>query len=571
MNRHEAMLVEREEVALREVGQTRIQPRLAWTLTLFFLVTITAVPVAQHMADVRASLNKQRPSPMPQAYEIFSSAARVPTHFVQAKGGLWARMKSANAIFLRDIQQYEQTLEDSSVPGKYILPPTQWFLTKHLGLGNEQVYLGRDQWLFYRPDIDYLTAPGFLEPRALRPGLSANKPASTRHRDPRPAILEFHRQLAARGIELILLPTPVKSAAHPEMFSTERTGKPESLQNSSYARLIAELEKHGVKVFDMEKVYAQLRASGRTNLYLATDTHWRPETAQAVAHNLARFLQSQSNFPSVGTQKLIAETVSVTELGDVAAMLRLPAEQKLYRPETVTVRQVLTESGELWKASRMAEVLVLGDSFCNIYSMAGLKWGESAGLTEQLAYELGRPLDAILRNDDGAFATRQMLGEELARGRDRLTGKRFVIWQFAMRELVSGDWKPLPLELRAPSPSGLLALQDGKSVTVSGIVSEISSVPKPGKAPYREHIVSVHLVDLEATDNSPLRQREGVVYVWSMRDNRWTDAARWRPGQRVKLRLVPWRERESQLGRINRSELEDERFLLADAHWGEVL
>ncbi len=41
--------------------------------------------------------------------------------------------------------------------------------------------------------------------------------------------------------------------------------------------------------------------------------------------------------------------------------------------------------------------------------------------------------------------TRQQLVRDLARGRDRLKGKRLVIWQFAMRDLLSGDWKLLDL------------------------------------------------------------------------------------------------------------------------------
>jgi hypothetical protein len=34
-----------------------------------------------------------------------------------------------------------------------------------------------------------------------------------------------------------------------------------------------------------------------------------------------------------------------------------------------------------------------------------------------------------------------MLAREVATGSDRLAGKRVVIWQFAARELVFGDWR----------------------------------------------------------------------------------------------------------------------------------
>jgi hypothetical protein len=67
-------------------------------------------------------------------------------------------------------------------------------------------------------------------------------------------------------------------------------------------------------------------------------------------------------------------------------------------------------------------------------------WGESAGFAEHLSRALGlRAIDCIVRNSNGAFATREILSQELARGRDRLAGKKLVVWEFAARELAFGD------------------------------------------------------------------------------------------------------------------------------------
>ena len=111
-----------------------------------------------------------------------------------------------------------------------------------------------------------------------------------------------------------------------------------------------------------------------------------------------------------------------------------------------------TRAARLGATDQRADILVLGDSFFNIFSLAEMGWGASAGFVEQLSYTLGRPLDAILRNDAGAFATRELLGQELARGRDRLDAKKLVIWEFAVREL--GDRQ---LGLRAHESSGASA------------------------------------------------------------------------------------------------------------------
>jgi alginate O-acetyltransferase complex protein AlgJ len=100
-----------------------------------------------------------------------------------------------------------------------------------------------------------------------------------------------------------------------------------------------------------------------------------------------------------------------------------------------------------------ADVLVLGDSFSNIYSLASLGWGDAAGFTEQVSYTLRRPVDRILQNSDGAFATRALLRRDIAAGSDRLAGKRVVVYQFAARELTIGDWQLIDLPPAAAAGS----------------------------------------------------------------------------------------------------------------------
>jgi alginate O-acetyltransferase complex protein AlgJ len=123
-------------------------------------------------------------------------------------------------------------------------------------------------------------------------------------------------------------------------------------------------------------------------------------------------------------------------------MLDLPDTAPLIRPQTVWLRRVLQADGQLWRSSRDADVLLLGDSFANIYSLESMGWGTSAGLAEHLSLALRRPLDRLVQNDEGAFAPRAMLQREPG----RLQGKRVVIYQFAVREFAAGDWKVLPFE-----------------------------------------------------------------------------------------------------------------------------
>ena len=214
-----------------------------------------------------------------------------------------------------------------------------------------------------------------------------------------------------------------------------------------------------------------------------------------VAENLAAFIPATSVHHNAQRSKSADKEIS--GLGDIARMLRLPPSQDIYRPEKVTIHEV-SSGNATWRPSTDADILLLGDSFSNIFSLDALGWGESAGFAEHLSRALGgRPLDCILRNSDAAFATREMLSRELARGHDRLAGKKLVVWEFAARELAFGDWKMIDMKLGQPRPAQFFVPKAGEQVIVNGIVEAISAVPRPGTVPYRDHILALHLIDLK--------------------------------------------------------------------------
>ena len=263
-------------------------------------------------------------------------------------------------------------------------------------------------------------------------------------------------------------------------------------------------------------------------------------------------------------------TNEISGLGDIARMLRLPAAQELFRPEKVATHQVLSGNA-LWRPSKEGDILLLGDSFSNIFSLEALGWGESAGFAEHLSRALGgRPIDCILRNSDGAFATREILSRDLARGRDRLAGKKLVIWEFAARELAFGDWKMIELKLGQPTPARFFVPKAGEEVSVTGTVEAVSTVPRPGTVPYPDHILAVHLADLAVDDRAANEALESLVYMESMHDNVLTAAGRLRPGDHVKLRLRAWTDVSDRYEKINRSEIDDPAIQLEEPCWGEL-
>lgn len=409
-----------DENLRRGIIATDVSRGVAWLLTLLFLVAIYAVPLAQ------AYLEKREDEESPLA-------------------DLWRRPPTAE-----NLRQVEKGIEDASYAKAWVQPRLQLLLTRLGRVGNKLAVVGHDGWLYYMPGVLHVGGPGFLEPEQVRgrEREAADAGHEPLHADPRPAILAFQRALAQRGIRLVLLPMPDKAALEPGPLRG-RAGLAERAQNVDYERFLGDLRAAGVAVFDARGSVPQPRTEP---LYLAQDTHFAPRYMERIARDLGALVAGLGVLPELAEKPALQVAAQpASRVGDLVDMLKLPEEQQLFQPQSVLVHQVQDAAGAPWEPDAAADVLLLGDSFTNIFTLEGMGWGSAAGLAPHLALALGRPLDVIAQNDSGAFATRQSLSRELHAGQDRLAGKRVVIWEFAARELSVGDWKPL--EFPQPKPA----------------------------------------------------------------------------------------------------------------------
>ena len=529
----------RRQTAEKEIGFTLVKRNVSLVSTVFFCVTILFVPVIQHTSEIWERK-------LPQVYDAFRLLP-VPSE--------------------EEIEKYEDELEEESVVCNWLLPRVQSILTRYFHLGNEQAYVGRDGWLFYRSDLDSLIGYGFLDKGHQQAKKLNGKPwDSSLQLDPIKAIVDFDRQLKTHNIKLIVMPTPLKPTIHPEKFSARYVNPNAPIRNPSDLAFIEALVSEGILVFDPSKIL--FNAARQSDQYLKTDTHWTPKAMEYVATHLAKLIVERIELSTSTSRSYTQTAVAIANLGDIAEMLKLPGDQTMFPPERVTTHIVQTLYGERWKPKRDAEILFLGDSFSNIYSLEGMGWGESGGFVEQLSFALEQPIDKIVINAGGAYATRQALAQELKRGDNRLAGKRVVVYQFAARELFSGDWKLL--DLLIPSFPELAGQRvQGQHVTITAIIRNKTEPPAPGSVPYPECLIALHLQNIQ-THNGVSLPEEVVVFVWGMRKNRWTAAATFKVGQEIKLRLHPWTEVEAEYGSYNRRELESEEAWLLDVYWGEV-
>jgi hypothetical protein len=595
----------REEQAKREIGHTDFSPGVALFLMVSFLVAIVSVPVIQLGIAVHERMKTGR---APSAQFLGRLPAVLPEirmawHSAATSSERWL---NANAALMKGIDRFEMGLDDSCFLTHLTVAPVQELMCR-LGVGNEKAFVGHDGWLFFEPGVSYLTGPGFLDANRMRRRLRTE--CSKTHilqPDPVLAILHMQLQLARRGIRLVVVPAAVKPSVHPEKLN-RRTSTAAPLQNGSFERFVEELnhprsfmdgrlsewarhgaglpanawrdyeeelrkglpllEQYPVIVFDPAPLLVARKQQTGNGQFLVTDTHWTPDAMQNVVTALAAVIREEVDLPTVVPSTMQSSRVEIASIGDIAGMLKLREDQALFEAERVAIRQIL-QGRHLWRPDPASPVLLLGDSFSNVYSLNGMGWGESAGVAEQLSYELGFSIDAMVRNDAGAHATRGMLSGELQKWRDRLAGKQVVIYEFAARELAVGDWKMLDLDLGEVRRSDFFVPNAGEIVEVEGVVSSVTSAPRPGSVPYRDHVVAVHLVDITSS-HLAAQNGEALVYMMSMKDKAWLPPARYRLGERLRLRLRAWSDVESTYGRLNRAEPEQEALMFEEPCWGE--
>ena len=295
------------------------------------------------------------------------------------------------------------------------------------------VFVGQNGWLFLASELRFLAKAEFWGAAAA--GASRSKPA-----DPLPAILDFHRQLKERGIELVLVPVPPKAAIYPEKFSAAAGV---TIAAAPYLRAFyEELRAGGVDVLDLTPVFVANREHQQGPVFCETDSHWSGVGCMLAAQAIAERVKAKLP-PAQPLRQYATEWKDVTITGDLAGLL--PPDVAKPTPETVALRTVAEKgSGVGVKADPNSPVLVMGDSHTLVFNEF---LAERAGLIDQLAAELGAPPDLIGTRGSGATAVRISLYRKAKADAGYLAKKKVVVWCFAAREFTESDqgWVPQPI------------------------------------------------------------------------------------------------------------------------------
>jgi alginate O-acetyltransferase complex protein AlgJ len=299
--------------------------------------------------------------------------------------------------------------------------------------------LGKEGWMFFAPELRHVGAGPFWGEAAVKVS-RATKPELA---DPLPAILDFKAQLDKAGIELLLVPVPPKALIYPEAISEKVSpGSPPARLDAPHQAFYDLLRRSGVKVIDWVPDF--LKARGTEQLYCKQDTHWSGQTCVLAAQWLAKELRSRSWYDGVTKQKFADETKTIELTGDLWRELGSKAPAK----ETLPLRFVGIQSGASLKPiedDRASPVVLLGDSHSLIFHAGDDMQARGAGLPDQLALELGFPVDVIAVRGSGATPARVNL-LRWARQPGYLGKKKAVIWCFGAREFTeSSGWQKVPV------------------------------------------------------------------------------------------------------------------------------
>lgn len=343
MSKNEKIILNREEIAKREIGITQISGKLSVFFTIFFLFCIFSYPLLQIGYEYIGLHEK-----VPQTLKILYPSETT----------TWKKLLTSNNKFLDYIHSYENTLNDQSLLRKYLLPTVQTFLFRSFHITVENVEVGKDQWFFNKGDLIYLTAPGFLNKKFQKDRIPENNPASP---DPVHTILDFNHYLSGSGIQLIILPMPVKGSLYPEKYSSYLSHVDLPLENSSFNQFKDILIQHGVLVFDPGPIFADAKQKG-IQPFLRTDTHWKSDGMLLVARELGKFIKSHVALPPQKKGYYTASESQSSTLGDLVGLSKLTHPEHYIALEYIHLRKIY-QDGITLSNEHNSDVLLMGDSF----------------------------------------------------------------------------------------------------------------------------------------------------------------------------------------------------------------
>ena len=333
------------------------------------------------------------------------------TEFIAGLGRDIAEMPNSASAYLsgeaaEQIDSYYKKIMPHRLPSIDLMGAGRYLLFRE---GRPGVVVGNDGWLFSKEEFDATLkrTPDLAE-------------AAT-------GLAEVRDLLAAKGIELVIVPLPAKADIYREHVSYAAIA--EDLERL-YTDFRGVLDTAGIRSIDTRAPLLAAKAEGQ--LFLATDTHWTPLGASVVADAVGATLGRRD------TAYTLADSQPVEREGDLSKFIVTGELAPLVGlgPETVTPRAAIAPTAaapaDIFGPSSIPFVLT-GTSYS-----ANDQWS----FGESLKVALGSDVLNVAEEGQGPIAPMRKL---LAGTTLTDNPPEMVIWEFPVRYLGQPElWKEQP-------------------------------------------------------------------------------------------------------------------------------
>ena len=524
---------------LHDDVEIRMGRSTAWGCIFLFLLIITLPPLYRNILEIgKSSATSQEIEP-----------ATMPGGWVPVKELFNIRTEKGIVHHLKD---FEDKLEDAPFAG----PPRQLIqralVNSPLREGNRKTRIGRDGWLYLQTALDALTGYG---PIKAEPDSVAKDPGRSTWRAPLDAIKAFAGQLNELGVELMLVPIPVKPMIYPEYLGQETHAPLMHPDAGAFYAKVRELP--NVEVVDLSEAFWKLKDSGQ--VFLKQDTHWTPAAMELAAKTISERIGARP-WHQPGSELQPAGRETRHSLGDLVE--KLDAGPGIFAKESIEVTPVIGKTRD-----QNSPIVLLGDSFTNIYADAiGLDWGTGAGFAEHLALGLGTPIDVIAINGGAATGVRRALAQRKG-SMAMMKKKKLVVWAIAARDLMlaeSGardagvEWHDVSFNNEPASSSG----QDTSRVRATLLTKP--DLPDPKSTTYSTLLYAAEYRVDSVIEGTLEPEDEGKIAVihYAFRDRIALQSSAFRVGEQREFELIPFESRKELQSLETRNESD-----LFDLYW----
>ncbi|MBC8757405.1 hypothetical protein H2O64_22235 [Kordia sp. YSTF-M3] len=293
--------------------------------------------------------------------------------------------------------------------------------------------VGEKGWLFLANELAHISKGKFYGTDAAKTSVCPNPD----RQDPIPAIVDFNNQLKKLGIKLYLMPVPPKAIVNANKL--DASVKVNQSLYTNYKNLYSELANNGVEVIDLFPQFTKSTANGN-NTYCQQDSHWNPQGIDVASKILSNNIKKEQWYKDYSgvkkTEKAVQKTILIDgDLKESVSNLNVPKE-----------KISLNTFDKSSSTDKNSPVLIIGDSHTLIFHSGGDMLAENAGLSDNLAAQLGLNVDLIGVKGSGTSSVRIDLYRK-AKDAEWLAKKKVIIWCFAARDFSESKngWRKVPV------------------------------------------------------------------------------------------------------------------------------